>query len=93
MNTGTTAYIKQVRDSIEAIRKYNLPMWQIDYEKYGGFANYQKIKNMYWGISSYYIDVEGKYDAVTFPLTGYDDDITKLLKEFRKDINEPIIKR
>jgi hypothetical protein len=66
------------------------PSWQVDYEKYGGFKNYTMIKNMYWGISSYYIDVEGSYNSLNFPLKGYGEETDILLQEFRDDLSSPI---
>lgn len=66
------------------------PMWQIDYAKYGGLKAYLTIRDMYWKISAYYIDVEGKYDATNFPLSGYEEGITKLLKQFRTDLLKPV---
>ena len=66
------------------------PAWQVKYEDYGGLKAYTTIRNMYWSISSYYIDREGRYDATNFPLTGYEEGITQLLKQFRKDLVKPI---
>lgn len=92
---------KQIRDAKTMIEiaqiKMNYPTskgiqpaWQINYKNYNKFKKYLKIKNLYWRISSYYIDVEGEYDAFDFPLTGYDEDTTKLLKKFRSDLQAPI---
>lgn len=99
----TTAQLqrKQIRDAKTMIEIAQMkmryptsndcqPCWQIDYEKYGGFKNYTMIKNMYWKIASYYIDVEGRYEAFDFPLTGYSEETTNLLKEFREDLQSPI---
>ncbi len=66
------------------------PAWQVDYDIYGGLKTYLTIRDMYWKISSYYIDVEGRYDATNFPLSGYEEGITTLLKQFRKDLISPI---
>lgn len=65
------------------------PSWQVKYSDYGGLKEYNRIKNLYWYISSYYIDKEGKYTATNFPLMGYNDDIKALL-QFKKDLSRPI---
>lgn len=67
-----------------------LPSWQVKYSDYGGLKTYTFIRNMYWNISNYYIDKEGRYSATNFPLMGYEESITSLLKQFRKDLMKPI---
>lgn len=64
--------------------------WQISYEKYGGLKMYNTIKKLYWDISSYYIDTEGRYGVANFPIIGYDESITNLLRKFREDLIKPI---
>lgn len=99
MNKEATRYVDGIHIGMNYIQKQHnrdnkvvstLPEWQVKYEDYGGLKVYTMIRDMYWGISSYYIDVEGRYDATNFPLTGYEEGITNLLKQFRKDLIKPI---
>lgn len=82
--------IAQIKMNYPTSSSIKLPSWQINYERYGGIKAYTTIRNMYWNISSYYIGTEGKHDATNFPLMGYEEGITKLLTEFRKDLIKPI---
>ena len=66
------------------------PAWQVDYDVYGGLKAYLTIRNLYWKISSRFIEEEGEYDATYFPLDGYEEGIIKLLEQFRVDLSKPI---
>jgi hypothetical protein len=66
------------------------PAWQVDYDVYGGLKAYLTIRNLYWYISSLFIEEEGSYNATNFPLIGYEESITQLLKQFRTDLSKPI---
>jgi hypothetical protein len=66
------------------------PSWQVKYNDYGSMKIYLKVRNIYWNISDYYLNDEGRYTATNFPLAGYDPETTKLLKQFRKDLSSRI---
>lgn len=92
MQVGTEIYIKGIHQGIDWIIKQNkvkpvveLPKWQIDFEKYGGRVMYEIIKTLYWDtIDSLQSE---KINAADYPMSYQEDNINKLLKEFRKDIN------
>lgn len=61
MQVETEIYTNKIREGVEEIRnKEQLPKWQIDFEKYGGRGEYERIKTLYWDISCYYLDRDEK---------------------------------
>lgn len=83
MQVDTQHYIDGIKHNIEEIKnKQVLPKWQIDFEKYGGRAEYERIKILYWERfdNRDSVDFELKNEALV-PVDF------KLMKQFRKDIN------
>lgn len=64
----------------------DVPLWQVNYNSYGGFENYIKIRGLYWGISGYYLYVGTKYTATNFPLVKASSEFKDLLEKFRRDL-------
>lgn len=68
----------------------DIPLWQVNYEGYGGYDNYVVISKLYWDISNYYLYEGSKYNATNFPLIKADVDDKALLERFRRDLQARI---
>lgn len=100
MNKETQIYIDNIKHSIEDIKnKQQLPKWQIDFEKYGGRVEYERIKTMFWDKASDFINYERDREIVDLYNSGMtqskiadlyclcQSSIVHITNKFNKDTN------
>lgn len=66
---------------------YSGNKWLIDYEKYGGYEEYQRIKNKYWELAQQYINTKTPYGPFNFPIMDREDYYALL--QLREDLIMP----
>lgn len=73
-------------DTSYCLRKEFEPLIEIDYEDFGGFERYQKIREIYW----YYKFNDFSYFDVGVKYKLPEDTIKSYVFKFEEEVNKPI---